>query len=63
MHDELALDLLGAFLLLLLLGGGVVGEAQFLLVVDGQLLVLDLAVGLEDVVDDLLPPVRRRVPE
>lgn len=61
-HDELALDVLDALLLLLLLGGGVVDQVQLLPVVDGQFLASGHAVGLEDEVDDLVASVGRGVP-
>lgn len=61
MHDKLSLDVLNALLLLLLLGGGVVDQVQLLPIIDGQFVGSGHAVGLQDVVDDLITSISRGV--
>jgi hypothetical protein len=62
-HHIIALHLFGALFLLFLFGSRIMHQAQLVLVIDGQLVILDLPVGLKYVVDDLLPAVGRGIPK
>ena len=57
MHNIITLDLFGSLLFFLFFCGSIVDQTQLILVIDGEFVVLDFTIGLEDVVNYLLSSV------
>ena len=57
MHNIITLDHFGPLLFFFFFCGSIVDQTQLILVIDGELVILDFTIGLEDVVNDLLSSV------
>lgn len=57
MHDVIALDFFWTLFFLLVFGSCIVDKTQFIFVVNGEFIILNFSVGLQNVVNNLLAPV------